>query len=114
MTNYYETCFIARQDLSASRVEELAQEAQKLIESYKGKIHKVEDWGQRVLAYRINKNRKGHYILLEFEAAPEAVLELNRILSLNEEILRHMSVRLDKLSDGPSVQLEKTSSREAA
>lgn len=112
--NYYETCFIARQDLSAGQVEDLAKEARKLIEGFKGKIHKVEDWGQRTLAYRINKNRKGHYMLLEYEAPAEAVLELNRVLGINEEILRFMTVKLEKLSDGPSAQADKSSSKEAA
>ena len=110
--NYYETCFIARQDLSAGQVEDLAKEARKLIEGCK--IHKVEDWGKSTLAYRINKNRKGHYMLLEYEAPAEAVLELNRVLGINEEILRFMTVKLEKLADGPSAQADKSSSKEAA
>ena len=95
-------------------VSELANEAKKLIEGFKGKIHKTEDWGQRTLAFRINKNRKGHYILLEFEAPSEAVLELNRVLGLNEEVLRFMTMKLEKLSDDPSVQADKGSNKEAA
>lgn len=117
MTNIYETCFIGRQDLSAGQVQEIADNAKKLIESYQGKILKTEDWGQRTLAFRINKNRKGHYMLIEFEAPAEAVLELNRVMGINEEILRFMTLKLDEASDGPSPQLEKTESkydREAA
>lgn len=102
MANFYETCFIARQDLSAAQVKEIADKLQKLIEGFKGKIHKIEDWGQRTLAYRIKKNRKGHYILMEFEAPAEAVLELNRVMGINEELLRFMTIRLDELSTGPS------------
>lgn len=107
MTNFYEMCFIARQDLTPAQVSDLTDQLVKLIEGFKGKIHKTEDWGQRTLAYRIKKNRKGHYMLLEFEAPAEAVLELNRVMGLNEEILRFMTVRLDELSDGPSPQVQK-------
>ena len=113
MTNIYETCFIGRQDLSAGQVQEIADNAKKLIESYKGKVLKTEDWGQKTLAFRINKNRKGHYMLIEFEAPADAVLELNRIMGLNEEILRFMTIKLDAASDGPSPQVDK-SDKEAA
>ena len=114
MTSYYETCFIARQDLSPSQVEDLTKNAEKIITDFKGKIHKTEDWGQRTLAYRIKKNRKGHYVLLEYEAPAEAVVELNRVLNINEEVLRFLTLKLEKLSDGPSPQADKQQSRQEA
>ena len=111
MSSIYETCFIGRQDLSAGQVQEIADSIKKLIESYQGKILKTEDWGQRTLAYRIKKNRKGHYMLIEFEAPADAVLELNRVMGLNEELLRFIILKLDEASDGPSPQVEKSDSK---
>lgn len=113
-TRYYETCFIARQDLGAAQVKELADKAVKIIEDRKGKIHKIEDWGQQTLAYRINKNRKGHYMLIEFEAPADAVLELNRVLGIDEEVLRYMTCKIDELSSEPSPLADKSSDEEAA
>ena len=99
---YYETVFIARQDLTTQQVDELTKKSISIIESLGGKIHKTESWGLRPLAYRIRKNRKGHYVLIEVDAPPPAVLELERTLRLNEDVLRYMSVRLETLSDKPS------------
>ncbi len=101
---YYETVFIARQDLSAQQVGELKDKSCKILEDQGGKIHKTEDWGMRSLAFRIKKNRKGHYILIESDAPAGALQELERTLRLNEDVLRFMTIKLDQLSDGPSVQ----------
>ena len=102
---YYETVFIARQDLSTQQVEEIKTKSCKIIEDRGGKINKTEDWGLRSLAFRIKKNRKGHYVLIESEASPEAVLEVERTLRLNEDVLRYMTIRLEEFSKGPSVQM---------
>ncbi|MCB1530733.1 MAG: 30S ribosomal protein S6 [Rhodospirillales bacterium] len=102
---YYETVFIARQDLSDAQVKDLTSAAEKIITDGKGKIHKTEHWGLRTLAYRIKKNRKGHYVLIESDAPAQAVAELERTLRLNEDVLRYMSIREDELSSGPSVIL---------
>lgn len=104
---YYETVFIARQELSESQVKSLTEDLCKFIKDGGGKIHKIEHWGLRTLAYRINKNRKGHYVLIESETQPPALLEMERNMRLNEDVMRFMSIKEDKLSDGPSVMMNK-------
>lgn len=105
---YYETVFVARQDLSTTQVQELTDAYSKIITDAGGKIHKTENWGLRTLAYRINKNRRGHYVLIESETEAPALHEVERSMRLNEDILRFMSVREDELSSGPSVMMDKT------
>ncbi len=104
---YYETVFIARQDLTDTQVKDLTAQFSKIITDNGGKIHKTENWGLRTLAYRINKSRKGHYVLLESDAPSDAVIELERIMRLNEDVLRSLTTRQDKLSEGPSVMMAK-------
>ncbi len=105
---YYETVFVARQDLSTTQVQELTDAYSKIITDAGGKIHKTENWGLRNLAYRINKNRRGHYVLIESETEAPALHEVERTMRLNEDILRFMSVREDELTSGPSVMMDKT------
>ena len=102
---YYETVFIARQDLSPAQVEDLTKLFTGFITSEGGKILKTESWGLRQLAYRINKNRKGHYVLIESETAPAALIEMERNIRLNEDVLRYMTLRLDEPTKGPSAIL---------
>lgn len=102
---FYETVFIARQDLSPSQVEDLTKLFTGFITQGGGKIVKTESWGLRQLAYRINKNRKGHYVLIESDTAPAALIEMERNIRLNEDVLRYMTIRLDELSKGPSAIL---------
>ena len=104
---FYETVFIARQDLSDVQVKDLTDGYKKIIEDAKGKVHKVENWGLRTLAYRINKNRRGHYVLIESDTPAEAIHEMERTMRLNEDILRFMSIRQNELSDGPSIMMDK-------
>ncbi|PJB70803.1 MAG: 30S ribosomal protein S6 [Alphaproteobacteria bacterium CG_4_9_14_3_um_filter_47_13] len=104
---YYETVFIARQELSEAQVSELTDTYTKVIKDGGGKIHKTENWGLRTLAYRIKKSRKGHYVLIESETPPAAMLEMERQMRLSEDILRYLTVREDKLSEGPSSILNK-------
>jgi small subunit ribosomal protein S6 len=106
---YYETVFIARQDLSEAQVKTLTDGYVKIIEDASGKIHKIENWGLRNLAYRIKKNRRGHYVLIESEAPAPAIHEMERTMRLNEDILRFMSIREDELSTGPSIIMDKSS-----
>lgn len=106
---YYETVFIARQDLSDAQVKALLEGYSKIITDAGGKIHKVENWGLRNLAYRIKKNRRGHYVLIESESPAPAIHEMERTMRLNEDILRFMSIREDELSKGPSVIMDKSS-----
>jgi small subunit ribosomal protein S6 len=104
---YYETVFIARQDLAEAQVKTMVDRFTKIITDQGGKVHKTENWGLRNLAYRIKKNRKGHYVLIETDAPPAAVIELERNLRLDEDVLRSLTVRLEAQSDGPSVMMEK-------
>lgn len=104
---YYETVFIARQELSESQVKTLTEDFCKFIKDGGGKIHKTENWGLRTLAYRINKNRKGHYVLIESDTPAPALIEMERNMRLSEDVLRFMSIKEDELSDGPSVMMNK-------
>jgi small subunit ribosomal protein S6 len=93
----YEHVLIARQDISPAQAETLNEELKALIESLGGHIAKIEYWGLRNLTYRIKKNRKGHYSLLAIDAPPAAVKEMERQISINEDVLRFMTVRVEAL-----------------
>ncbi|HEY1425413.1 MAG TPA: 30S ribosomal protein S6 [Caulobacteraceae bacterium] len=94
---FYEHVLIARQDISPQQAEALNEELKTLIEGLGGHIAKIEYWGLRNLLYRIKKNRKGHYSLLAIDAPSSAVKEMERQLSLNEDVLRHLTLRVDQL-----------------
>ena len=94
---FYEHVLIARQDISAAQAESLNEEMKALIESQGGHVAKIEYWGLRNLAYRIKKNRKGHYSLLALDSPPDAVKEMERQLSINEDVLRFLTVRVDAI-----------------
>ena len=104
---YYETVFLARQDLSETQVKDMTDRFTKLITDNGGKIQKTEQWGLRTLAYKINKSRKGHYVLIESDAPGDAVIELERVMRLDEDVMRSLTVRLEEPSDGPSVMMRK-------
>lgn len=101
----YEHVFIARQDISAQQVEGLTDMIQAVLEENGGKITKNEYWGLKSLAYRVKKNRKGHYSLLNIDASHEAVSELERRISLNDDIIRHMTIRVDEHEADESIQM---------
>lgn len=101
----YETVLIARQDLNTTQVEELTSFFTDIIKKNGGSILKTENWGLRSLAYRIKKNRKGHYVLIETDTPPAALLEMERNMRLHEDLLRYMTIRLEEPSKGPSVIL---------
>lgn len=105
----YETVFVTRQDLSDAQLKALTESCEKIIKDGKGKIAKTENWGLRTLAYKINKNRKGHYVLIETDTPAPAIIELERTLRLNEDVLRYMTIKLDEPSKGPSKILDKDS-----
>ncbi|MFT6557780.1 MULTISPECIES: 30S ribosomal protein S6 [Sneathiella] len=107
----YETVFIARQDISTQQVETLTDEMSNFITEGGGKVAKVENWGLRNLAYKVKKNRKGHYVLLNLDAPIPAVKEMERNLLLNEDVLRHMTLRVDELEDGDSIMMQSKSQR---
>ncbi|HEU0070008.1 MAG TPA: 30S ribosomal protein S6 [Alphaproteobacteria bacterium] len=98
----YESVLIARQDLAAPQAEALGETFQALLEAQGGKVSKREYWGLRNLTYKIKKNRKGHYILMNVEASGPAIAELERNLRIHEDIIRYMTVRVDELEEGPS------------
>ena len=103
----YEHVFLARQDLAQAQVDALAEAATKIVEDGKGKVVKTESWGLRSLAYRIAKNRKAHYVLLEIDAPTGVVAELERQLGINEDIVRFMTVRVDEHENGPSAMMRR-------
>ena len=104
---FYEHTFLARQDLSQSQVDELAANATKILEDNDGSVKKTETWGLRTLAYKIKKNRKAHYVMLDVDAPPAAVAELERQTAINEDVIRFMTIRVDEHENGPSVMMRK-------
>jgi len=103
----YEHVFLARQDLAQAQVDALAEAATKIIEEGQGKVVKTETWGLRSLAYRIKKNRKAHYVLLEIDAPASVVAELERQTAINEDVIRYMTIRVDEHEAGPSAMMRR-------
>jgi small subunit ribosomal protein S6 len=103
----YECVLIARNDVTQAQVEAVADQVAAELENTQGSIKKREYWGLRSLAYRINKNRKGHYMLLGLDAVPAAVTEIERQLRLNEDVLRFMTIRVDEIDEAPSPVLSR-------
>jgi small subunit ribosomal protein S6 len=108
----YEHVFIARQELSPQQVEELAGQFSQIITDNGGTVGKTEQWGLRNLAYKIKKNRKGHYVLLNIDAPATALQEMERIMRINDDVIRLMTIRVDELEEGPSAMLIAKSSRD--
>jgi small subunit ribosomal protein S6 len=108
----YENVFIARQDISGAQVDALADTFTQLVADNGGEIKKREYWGLRNLAYRMRKNRKGHYVLLNIEAPPAAIGELERTMRINEDVIRYLTLRVDALEEGPSVVMQSRGSRD--
>lgn len=107
----YESVLIARQDISAAQVEQLADELANIIAQGGGSVSKKEYWGLRNLSYRIKKNRKGHYVLMNIDAPAAALHEMERLMRLNEDILRSMTVRVEEHEEGPSAILQTRNER---
>lgn len=103
---FYENIFIARQDISPAQVDALTDQFTKILSENGGNVAKKEYWGLRNLAYRIKKNRKGHYVLLNIESPPAGMQEMERVMGLNEDILRFLTVRVEALEDGPSSMMQ--------
>jgi small subunit ribosomal protein S6 len=104
----YEHVFLARQDLSQSQVDALAATATEIVEANEGKVTKTETWGLKNLAYKIKRNRKAHFVMLNIEANGAAVAELERQTSINEDIIRWVTIRVDEHEGGPSVMMRKS------
>jgi small subunit ribosomal protein S6 len=103
----YEHVFLARQDLSQAQVDALAATATEIVEANEGKVAKTETWGLKSLAYKIKRNRKAHFVLINIDAPAGAVIELERQTSINEDVIRFMTIRVDEHETGPSVQMRK-------
>lgn len=103
----YEHIFLARQDLSGAQVDEIIQNYKTLLEENGGSVGRIENWGLKSLTYRIKKNRKAHYAILNIEAPGAAIHEMERQMRINEDILRYMTVSVEEHEEGPSVMMQK-------
>jgi small subunit ribosomal protein S6 len=102
----YETVLIARPDISSQQVDQINEQFGELLKENGGEINKTEYWGLRNLAYKIKKNRKAHYVLFNIDAPAEAVQEMERVMRIHDDVLRYMSIRVDELEEGPSIQMQ--------
>jgi small subunit ribosomal protein S6 len=105
--SFYEHVFLTRQDVSGQRVDELVEQFKGVIAGAGGTVGKTEYWGLKSLAFRVKKNRKAHYTLMNIDAPHGAVAEMERQMSINEDVLRFLTVRVDALEEEPSVQMQK-------
>lgn len=106
---YYESTFIARQDMSTQDVQNLTDNYTKIIAENGGAVVKTEYWGLKTLAYIIKKNRKGHYVMIVSDAPYDAVKEMERRMKINEDILRHMTIKVDEVDLSPSPMMSNNS-----
>lgn len=108
----YESVFIVRQDIPNTQVESLTAACTDIITKGGGKVTKTEQWGLRTLTYKIKKNRKGHYVHFNFDAPAPAVIEYERTLRINEDVLRYLTVKVDALEEGPSCMMRRPDDRD--
>ena len=107
----YEHVFIARQDLSNTQAEALVEHFSTVLSDNGGKVLENEYWGVKTMAYKINKNRKGHYAFLRTDAPSPAIQEMERLARLHDDVMRVMTIKVDAHEDGPSVQMQKRDER---
>ena len=103
----YEHVFLARQDLAQAQVDAITENATNIITEAKGKVVKTESWGLKSIAYRIAKNRKAHYVMLDIDAPAAAIAELERQSNINEDIIRFLTIRVDEHESGPSAMMRR-------
>ncbi|QCI98196.1 30S ribosomal protein S6 [Agrobacterium larrymoorei] len=103
----YEHIFLARQDITAQQVDALVEQYKGVIESFGGKVGRIENWGLKSLTYRIKKNRKAHYALMDIDAPAAAIHEVERQMRINEDVLRYMTIAVEAHEEGPSAMLQK-------
>jgi small subunit ribosomal protein S6 len=108
----YEHVFISRQDLSSAQAESLIEHFTAVVTDNGGKIVENEYWGVKTMAYKINKNRKGHYAFLKSDAPPAAIQEMERLMRLHDDVMRVLTIKVDKHVEGPSVQMQKRDDRD--
>ena len=106
----YEHVYLARQDITTQQVESITKTIEDIVKKDGGSIDKVEYWGLRQLAYKIKKNRKAHYTLMNINASSDTLKELDRQISLNENVLRHLTVKVEKFDEAPSIMMNAKSS----
>jgi len=99
--------FIARQDMTQAQVDEIVANSKKVIEDGEGKVEKIDNWGLKTLAYRIQKNKKGYYVLMNIDTPAAALLEMERQIRLNEDVLRYMSIKVDAFVEADKDSEEK-------
>ena len=107
----YEHTFIARQDLSNTQAEALIEHFSTVVADNGGKIVESEYWGVKTMAYKINKNRKGHYAYMRSDAPAPAIQEMERLMRLHEDVMRVLTIKVDEHEEGPSVQMQKRDER---
>ncbi|MFT6224074.1 MAG: small subunit ribosomal protein S6 [Paracoccaceae bacterium] len=107
----YEHVFISRQDLSSTQAEGLIEHFGTILSDNGGSVVEQEYWGVKTMAYKINKNRKGHYAFLKTDAPAPAIKEMERLMALHEDVMRILTIKVDAHSEGPSVQMQKRDER---
>lgn len=108
----YEHVFLVRQDATTAQVDALVEQFKGIIAAGGGKVSKVENWGVKSISFRIKKNRKAHYTLMNIDAPSAAVQEMERQQSISEDVIRYMTVKVAALEDGPSAQMRRRDDRE--
>lgn len=111
--SFYECTFIVRHDMSPTDVDKLAQQFADVITSHNGKVVKNENWGLRTLAYPINKSNKGHYVMFGLDCPPAALSEMERQMRINEDVIRTLSVKMEKMDSKPSVVIRQRAGEDA-
>ena len=108
----YESTLIARPDISGQQVEGLSEQFQEIVRDKGGEVAKTEYWGLRSLTYRIKRNRKGHYLHMQIDAPADAIVEMERNMSINEDVMRYLTIRVDALDPEPSAIMQSKGSRD--
>jgi len=103
----YEHIFLARQDLSQAQIDALAATATEIVEANEGKVTKTETWGLKSLAYKIERNRKAHFVMLNIDGPGSVIAELERQTRINEDVIRYLTIRVEEHEEGPSVMMRK-------
>jgi small subunit ribosomal protein S6 len=109
---FYESVYIARPDITSAQVEALTQTLTNIVAENGGTVKKSEYWGLKSLSFRIKKNRKGHYSLMNIDAPPAAIRELERNMRINEDVLRYLTVSVEALEEGPSAMMQRRDERD--
>ena len=100
---FYESVVITRPELTDTQIENLIDGLSQIISNEKGKVVSIEKWGLKNLAYKINKNKKGHYFMMNLDTNPSAILEFERQMRINEDVIRFLTIRIDEISEEPSI-----------